>query len=317
MTRYAIGLGSNVGDRQEHLVAAVSALSEHFGEPTVSPVYETEPVGGPEQDPFLNAVVVVDVDRDVLEVLDVCQEIENARGRMRNERWGPRTLDLDILVSDGPPHLGERLTIPHPRASEREFVLRPLCDVWPEAEVASGLTATEALDRVDDQGVHYLTDDWVPPVSHWRANALLAGQFAILVGVALGMAYDGTLPEGDVNSGRILGGVVAFVGIIMAFVASRRLRGSMTASPMPRSDAELVIAGPYGFARHPIYGGLSLFLMGTALVLNSLVGFLLAAALIPYFIFKASYEERQLRLKFAGYLLYKQTVHRWLIPFVI
>lgn len=317
MTRYAIGLGSNVGDRQQHLVAAVSALSEQFGDATVSPVYETEPVGGPEQDPFLNAVVEVEDDRGPLYVLDVCQEIEHARGRVRNERWGPRTLDLDILVSDAQPYRDERLTIPHPRVSEREFVLRPLCDVWPEVEVASGLSATEALHLVDDQGVDYLTDDWIPPVSHWKANALLAGQFAILVGVALALAYDGTLPEGDVTAGRVLGGAVAFVGIILAFVASRRLRGSMTASPMPRPDAELVIAGPYRFARHPIYGGLSLFLMGTALVLDSLAGFLVAATLIPYFIFKARYEERQLRLKFAGYLLYKQTVHRWLIPFVI
>lgn len=292
-------------------------LSEHLGEPTVSPVYETEPVGGPEQDPFLNAVVVVDSDRSPIEVLDACQEIEQSRQRVRQVRWGPRTLDLDILATDGPPHADERLTIPHPRASTREFVLRPLVDVWPDAEVGDGLTAEQALDQVGDQGVDYLTDDWIPPVSPRKAHAFLAGQFAILVAVALALAYDGSLPEGVAEMSRVLGGAVAFVGVVMAFIASRRLGTPMTASPIPGPDSELVMTGPYRFARHPIYGGLILFLMGTALVLDSIAGLLVSAALIPYFMLKARYEERQLRLRFAGYLLYKQTVHRWLIPFVI
>lgn len=317
MSRYAIGLGSNVGDRRQHLATAVDALTRRLGEPKVSSIYETEPVGGPEQDPYLNAAVVVETDVDALEVLDICQEIEQSQGRERKVRWGPRTLDLDIITSDRPGHHDERLTIPHPRAAEREFVLRPLDDVWPEAPVADGITAREALDRVGDQGVERLADDWIPPVSHWKANALLAGQFALFILVAVALAYDGTLPGDDVNPFRVGGGAVAFVGAVMAFVASRRLGGSLSASPLPTSEGELVIAGPYRFARHPIYGGVSLFLMGTALFLDSILGFLTSAALVPYFMFKARYEERQLRLRYAGYLLYKQTVHRWLIPFLI
>ncbi|MFP4074370.1 MAG: 2-amino-4-hydroxy-6-hydroxymethyldihydropteridine diphosphokinase, partial [Actinomycetota bacterium] len=102
MTRYAIALGSNVGDRLGYLVAAAGALSERLGRVSASSLYETLPVGGPKQDPFLNAVVVVESDLDAGQVLEICQEIEHTRGRERQQRWGPRTLDLDIVTSDGP-----------------------------------------------------------------------------------------------------------------------------------------------------------------------------------------------------------------------
>jgi 2-amino-4-hydroxy-6-hydroxymethyldihydropteridine diphosphokinase len=317
LTRYAIGLGSNVGDRLQHLVDAVEELSHSLGEPTVSPVYETEPIGGPDQAPFLNAVAVVETDRDPTEVLDACQQIEKAHGRQRKQRWGPRTLDLDVLATDGRPLDRPELTIPHPRAVEREFVLRPLCDVWPEAPVDAGISACEALEGIGDQGVDYLSDDWVPPVSRVKANSLLAAQLAIFIGVALAFAFDGALPDDGVDFVRVAGAAIAFLGVVLAFIASRRLGTAMTASPIPREGARLVIAGPYRFARHPIYGGLTLFSMGTALLLDSLLGLLIAATLIPFFLFKARYEERQLRLKYADYWLYRQTVRRSLIPFLI
>lgn len=315
MTRYAIGLGSNLGDRLQHLVDAHAALGKHFEVTAVSPIYETSPVGGPDQDPFLNAVILIETGRPAPEVLDVCQDIEGRHGRQRKVRWGPRTLDLDIVAADTA-HRDDRLTIPHPRAAEREFVLRPLSDVWPEAPVGDGLIAAHALGRLEDQGVDRLAGDWIPPVSRRKAGVLLAGQFALILVIAVALAYDGTLPEGEVTVIRVVGAVLAFIGGILAFIASRRL-GVATASPIPRPEAELVMTGPYRFARHPIYGGLSLFMMGTSLVLDSLVGFAVAALLIPYFLLKASYEERHLRMRFSGYLLYKQTVHRWLIPFVV
>lgn len=317
MTRYAIGLGSNLGDRLRHLTEACHEIGEHLDELAVSALYETAPVGGPDQDPFLNAIAVVETDLEPLEVLDLCQEIEQRHGRERKVRWGPRTLDLDLVATDGAQHSDDRLTLPHPRAAEREFVLRPLAEVWPDAAVADGLSAGEALARVSDQGVDRLTDDWIPPFSRWKANALLAGQFGLILGVALALAYDGSLPEGEVTVIRVLGGLVAFVGLVLAFLSSRRLGGSMRAGPLPHQGAELVTTGPYRFARHPIYGGLSLFMTGTALILDSVAGFLVAVALIPFFILKASYEERHLRMRFPGYLSYKQTVHRWLIPFVV
>lgn len=315
MTRYAIGLGSNLGDRLSHLIGGYEEIE---GEnKTVSSLYETEAVGGPEQDPFLNAVLVVDSERGPVEMLDHLQEIEQRHGRERKVRWGPRTLDLDLVAADTGSLATGRLTVPHPRAAEREFVLRPLADVWPDAPVGDGMTAEEALRDVADQGVDWLTRDWVPPVSEWRAPALVAGQFVLFLAVAAAIAYDGTLPEGQVTVLRVLGAVLAFAGLIVAFVSSRRLGPAMTASPIPKEGGSLIIAGPYRFARHPIYGGVTLTLLGTAVFLDSLVGSIFAALLIPYFWMKSSYEERQLRIRFAGYRAYQQVVHRRLIPFVI
>lgn len=317
MTRYAVGLGSNLGDRLEHLVAAVAELDERFDVVAVSPLYETLPVGGPEQSPFLNAVVVIETDMEPHGVLEVGLHIEQARDRERTERWGPRTLDLDIIASDGTGHDGERLTIPHPRAIEREFVLRPLSDVWPEAPAGRGLTAAAALDRLDDQGVDRLTDDWIPPRPRWKATALLAGQMAIFAASAATFIYDGTLPGGDWSVVRVLGGLTALVGASLAFESSRRLGGSMAAGPIPRQDGDLIVSGPYRHARHPIYGGVSLLFIGASLLLDSVVGLAVSALLIPYFLLKARYEERQLRMRYAGYLHYRLTVRRRLIPFVV
>ena len=317
MNRYAIGLGSNSGDRLGHLVGAWREIGEKVGIRSVSPLYETAPMGGPEQGPYLNAVMIVETGLAPLELLDVLEGIEHHHGRDREVRWGPRTLDLDILALEGSAHLEERLSIPHPRAREREFVLRPLNDVWPGAMVADGLTAAGALDLIDDQGVDLLATNWTPPVSKWKANGLVVGQLAIIAAIALALASNGTLPGGTVTVTRVLGSVMATVGLILAFIASRRLGAALGASPLPRPGAALVTDGPYRFARHPIYGGLSLFMMGSGLFLDSLLGFLLAALLVPYFLLKARYEERQLRMHYPGYRAYRETVGRWLIPFVI
>lgn len=318
MTKYAIGLGSNVGDRWKHLVDAHSGLDEQFDVLAVSPIYETEPVGGPDQDPFLNAVVIVETDRAAHDVLGVCHEIEERHGRERKVEWGPRTLDLDVIATDGPAVSTERLTVPHPRAVDREFVLRPLAAVWSEAPVGGGgLTARAALASVEGQVVDELVGDWVPPVSRLRGNVLMVAQFALLVVVALALAYDGTLPEGEISFLRVIGATLAFLGLVFAFIASRRLGRAMTPSPHPLPDADLVISGPYRFVRHPIYGGLTMFMLGTALFLDSAVGFFAALLLLPFFLVKARFEERRLRMHHAGYRAYMADVTRRLIPFVV
>jgi len=317
VTKYAIGLGSNVGDRWKHLVDAHRDLGVQFDVVAVSPLYETEPVGGPDQDPFLNAVVIVETDHGAHEVLGICHEIEQRHGRERKVEWGPRTLDLDVISTDGPAVSTERLTVPHPRAADREFVLRPLATVWPDAPVADGLTARAALASVDGQEVDQLERDWVPPVSRLLGSVLVAAQFALLVVVALAFAYDGSLPEGRVTFLRVIGATVGFFGLIFAFIASRRLGGAMTPSPHPLPDADLVISGPYRFVRHPIYGGLTMFMLGTALFLGSAVGFFTAMLLFPFFLLKAGIEERWLRMHHAGYRAYMAVVTRRLIPFVV
>lgn len=158
MTRFAVALGSNLGDRRGHLTTAVAELGEFVDVLRVSSLYETEPVGGPEQDRYLNAVVVFETDLRPEEVLAELQAIEAAHDRERGVRWGPRTLDLDLVATDGEPVATASLVVPHPRSGERRFVLEPLAEVWPEAVVSGGATAIEALSHVMDQTVERLEE---------------------------------------------------------------------------------------------------------------------------------------------------------------
>ncbi|MDA8057823.1 MAG: 2-amino-4-hydroxy-6-hydroxymethyldihydropteridine diphosphokinase [Actinomycetota bacterium] len=135
--RAFVGLGSNLGDRWAALRRAVDQLrgAGHVAVVAVSPVYETTPVGGPEgQGPYLNLVVelAVPVPVDPYRVLEECRRLEAAAGRVRSVRWGPRTLDADVLWIDGTTLSDDQLTVPHPRYAERRFVLAPLADLAPD-----------------------------------------------------------------------------------------------------------------------------------------------------------------------------------------
>ena len=134
MTRAYLGLGSNLGDRLAHLQRAVDALAATTGirVVAVSDVYETAPVGGPAQDDFLNAVVAIDTDLAPRDLLAVAMDVEQREERVRTVRWGPRTLDVDILLYGDEQVDEPDLEIPHPRMHERAFVLAPLRDVAPD-----------------------------------------------------------------------------------------------------------------------------------------------------------------------------------------
>jgi 2-amino-4-hydroxy-6-hydroxymethyldihydropteridine diphosphokinase len=127
-----LSLGSNVGDRMGHLRRGLAALGTALDVAAVSPVYETDPVGGPEQGPYLNAVVLAEA-VDALAALGAAQSAEAAAGRTREVRWGPRTLDVDVIDAAGTTSDDPALTLPHPRAHERAFVLAPWADVDPHA----------------------------------------------------------------------------------------------------------------------------------------------------------------------------------------
>jgi 2-amino-4-hydroxy-6-hydroxymethyldihydropteridine diphosphokinase len=137
MTRAFLALGSNLGDRRTYLRSAVAGLPDVVA---VSSLYETEPVGGPaSQPPYLNAVVELDTERTARELLDIAHSLEKAAMRVRGERWGPRTLDVDVLLVGDCEIDEEDLVVPHPRMWERRFVLEPL------SELAPDLVSTEAL----------------------------------------------------------------------------------------------------------------------------------------------------------------------------
>lgn len=153
MTRCAVGVGSNLGDRLGHLEAAIDGLAAVSRVSGISSVYETAPVGGPDQGAFLNAVVLIATARTPCSLLRELLVIERARGRIRDTRWGPRTLDLDLILWERETISEPGLTVPHPRMLDRRFVLEPLLEVWPDARMPDGSAIAASSDAVEQQGL--------------------------------------------------------------------------------------------------------------------------------------------------------------------
>jgi 2-amino-4-hydroxy-6-hydroxymethyldihydropteridine diphosphokinase len=147
-TTAVLALGSNLGDRLGHLRAAAARL----GALAASGVYETAPVGGPEQDDYLNAVVLVPA-ASPRELLAAAHAAEQAAGRVRTLRWGPRTLDVDVIACGDLVSTDPAVTIPHPRAHERAFVLVPWLDVDPHATLPGHGRVADLLARIGSDGV--------------------------------------------------------------------------------------------------------------------------------------------------------------------
>jgi 2-amino-4-hydroxy-6-hydroxymethyldihydropteridine diphosphokinase len=159
--RVVFSLGSNVGDREVYLQDGLDSLLEApaIRPVAVSPVYQTAPLGGSDnQDDYYNAVLVVDTDLPARTILERCLAVEEAYGRERSERWGPRTLDIDVIV------IGDRrkddadFVLPHPRAHERAFVLAPWLAIDPEAEIPGRGAVRDLLADLDTSSVTALAD---------------------------------------------------------------------------------------------------------------------------------------------------------------
>jgi 2-amino-4-hydroxy-6-hydroxymethyldihydropteridine diphosphokinase len=165
--RAFLGLGSNVGDRLAYLRDAVRLLDDEDGIRVVrcSRIWETAPIGGPPQPDFLNAVIEVDLDRTPRELLAAAHRVEAALGRVREIRWGPRTIDVDVLL------IGDRtidepdLVVPHPRIAERAFVLLPLLELEPDLALPGGRRLVDIrLGPAAAGGVH----PFAPPIRPGR-----------------------------------------------------------------------------------------------------------------------------------------------------
>jgi 2-amino-4-hydroxy-6-hydroxymethyldihydropteridine diphosphokinase len=159
VSRAYLGLGGNLGDRLAALQRAVDLLDAAAVRTIASSrVWETDPVGGPPGQPrFLNAVVRVETDMAPTDLLAACERVEAALGRVRDVRWGPRTIDVDVLLYDDVTSTDPQLTIPHPRMAERSFVVLPLLDIDPDPVLPDG---TRLLDRRTGSG-----DDGARPVA--------------------------------------------------------------------------------------------------------------------------------------------------------
>lgn len=159
MTPVMYALGSSLGDRAAHLQAAVDLLAAELTGVRVSPVYETAPVGGPAQQDYLNAVLSGQL-ADGADPLEPAHRAERSRDRRREVRWGPRTLDVDVVTVGEPPAVSDdpRLTLPHPRAHERAFVLVPWLDLEPAAVLPGRGAVRDLPAALDRSGVRLRRD---------------------------------------------------------------------------------------------------------------------------------------------------------------
>ena len=154
-----IGLGSNLGGNlaspKQNITSAIDALGEIQSTQMISAssFYESKPVGPQDQGDYINAVVKLETDLDAAELLDSLQAIENDHGRERKQHWGPRTLDLDILLFDDQIIHSERLTIPHAEICNRPFVLVPLAEIDPDCVIPEKGLVTDLVSKVDQAGL--------------------------------------------------------------------------------------------------------------------------------------------------------------------
>jgi 2-amino-4-hydroxy-6-hydroxymethyldihydropteridine diphosphokinase len=194
-----IALGSNLGDRQDYLDRALQALQEHPGivVTQVSGAHETEPVGGPPgQDRYLNAAAELQTDLSPAELLDVLLDVERQLERVRGERWGPRTIDLDLLLYGDLIHEDPRLTVPHPLMAQRAFVLAPLCEIAPDV-----------MHPVRKRTVRELLDQLTPPTAI-TAEPPVVGDTAVMTA----LPSPASAPKPRLRSaGRELAGLRALV----------------------------------------------------------------------------------------------------------
>jgi 2-amino-4-hydroxy-6-hydroxymethyldihydropteridine diphosphokinase len=148
-----IGLGSNIGEREINIKTAIYELHKHteISIAKISSLYETKPVGIVDQPNFLNAVISINTILKPCDLLKVCLDTECRMGRVRYQRWGPRNIDIDILIYHNLVIQDEVLQIPHPRLHERSFVLVPIEEITRDMPVYQGLTPAELLEKMEDR----------------------------------------------------------------------------------------------------------------------------------------------------------------------
>lgn len=313
--RATVALGSNLGDRLGQLRAGVEGLRRVGEVVAISALYESDPVGGPDQGPYLNAVVVLETRLTPEELLDALHRIEGDSERTRDVHWGPRTLDLDLITYDNREVALPHLQIPHPRAHERRFVLAPAVEVAPEVRLADGSSPAQAVVRVQDQGIERWAGDWIDgdPELGSEANWWVFGQFGLLT-VWLVVVLLTARP--DPSPWLIPGAVLTVGGLILGVAAVVSFGTAITPSPQPRTGAQLVDRGVYGLVRHPMYGAILCSTLGVGMAARSVPAVLITALIAVLVRFKSAREERILGIVVAGYGEYRQRVTRRFVPWI-
>lgn len=315
MTRVAVGLGSNLGNRAETMRGAVRDLGLLGPVVAISSIYQTQPVGGPEgQTAYLNAVCLIDTDQRSDTILEMLQGIEQKWGRVRVERWGPRTLDLDVLLFSDRTESNERLIVPHPRLADRRFVVEPLAEVWPNA-VIDGRPVGVLLAELGNQGIEEGIEKLAGP--QWttmsdKGAKWVAGQGILLVLLVLSLFDQGSISAGAWM--QWVGRALVVAAAVMFIAGMRALGRNLTGYPEPIADGTLISHGVFRFIRHPLYGGNVLLVLGIALHQRSISGVALSIAAALFFWMKARHEEVRLSLRFPAYRRYKATTWGRLLP---
>jgi 2-amino-4-hydroxy-6-hydroxymethyldihydropteridine diphosphokinase len=186
----AIGLGSNLGDRARLIDEAVSRIAGLGTVAARSSLYESAPIGGPEQGPFLNAVVLLDTELAPRRLLGELLAAEIAMGRERTEQWGPRLIDLDLLLYGDAAIDEPGLTVPHPRLTERRFVLEPLLEVQPGASLPDGRRLAALRESVADQDVTRLSGPEPAEVAFSPSHSWLVVLVVVLGAAAIWWLID-------------------------------------------------------------------------------------------------------------------------------
>ncbi len=317
--RAAVALGSNMGDREATIRRAMRDVAGLGHLVAVSSLYETAPIGGPQQAPFLNAVAVIDTPLGAHDLLDRLLTIEDAAGRERVERWGPRTLDLDLVTMvDGagtPISIeSDRLVVPHPRAAQRRFVVEPMAEVWPTAPLGAR-TAFECLPDVAEQGVVKVgAADAAPPSGPSATSVVLVlAQVTLLTLFGVLVFLEAEAPV-TLTPPAVLGGVLALLGVGIFAWSWAALGSHVSPFPEPTRSGEMIESGPYQWVRHPMYTGLILILLGVSIVLAASRALAATGLLAVFLWFKARYEERLLLGTYGGYGDYRRRVRGRLVP---
>ncbi len=166
MSEAVIALGSNMGNRIENINAAVRAIAKLPDVKIIkaSSIYETEPVDCDEDDMYLNAAILVDANISPAMLLGECLGIEAAMGRIRTKKNGPRVIDLDLILYDGVKTESFELTLPHPRALERAFVMAPLLDLYPSGRAPGGMFFAPHLRDIGTDGIRKTEKEIIIPI---------------------------------------------------------------------------------------------------------------------------------------------------------
>ena len=327
MTRAAIALGSNLGDRLAYLASGAAALRAVSDVVAVSPLYETAPVGGPDQGAYLNAVMVVETDLAAKQLLATLHEIEHRADRARDVRWGPRTLDLDLVLFGDAIITEPEISVPHPRFHERRFVLEPLLAAWPDARDPRGRDLAADLRAVAEQDLEEVgTSDWTTagdprdvhgdPAGSDRGERWVFAQFGVLaIAIAVVLTTRESLTGGPAVTAAGL--VSTLVGAVLGLAGVRSLGRNLTPYPEPVRRGELVQSGAYGLVRHPIYGAVVLITVGLALVVRSWPGLVAALVVTGFFYAKAGFEERRLERVYPEYQAYRAATPHRIIPWIL